>query len=638
MPKITSSKGIFEIEIPNTPPNSEGEVYMVCPVCVDSRRESHQKEKKMSVNVRKKPTPWRCHHCGEGGYLLTDDHNSNAKIKPLTQNYNFSKISDPLAKWFWEKRKISITTLNHFEISLSEESLRQNRVPEDQDHLRGEYVTRKCINFKYFWKNNLINIKFRDQYKNFKLISGASKIPYNLDSIKNSKVAVITEGEPDTLAYHEAGVPYTISVPNGATITEKERKIYEETGKLEILSNINLDYLDPVIDDLDHIEIFYIATDDDAPGIKLREELARRLGYERCKYIKFGLFTNKEGKPINDPNEMLVEHGKEALASTLDSAISFPIANVTTADQYLDLILNNYKNEKAHGLSTGYKSLDPYFNWMRGWPYVFNGFPNMGKTSFALNLAAISAVMYGWKWGIYCPENYPVEDVIEILCMILIGKTIEYGFDKRISENEIENVVKEFIYDHFFFVDNEDGFTPKDLRAIKKQLIKQKGIVGFLTDPWTSLIHEVAKHGGEDQYLNFELNNEVRLTTKYNLVNIICHHPVTPKDKGKLKVPTVWQLTGGKFWWIKMYSAISVHQEDFDEWNNNMVGIHIQKNKNKQRAGETTNESLYPIFRYDKLSRRFYEPVDPDAKPKKFNMFPFDTYLDAKQKSLFEGF
>ena len=636
MSKIATSKGVFDITYDKARANSKGETYIVCPICTPGRKSEHQKELKFAVNVNKDPTPWRCNHCGEAGYILTEEYVAREKIKPLTKNYEYLSINDNLTKWFWENRRLSVQTLRDFDISMSMEPMMQQRVKPGDEQYKGKWKTKKAINFKY--KNNglLVNIKFRDTAKNFKMISGATLIPFNMDSIKNAKECVIVEGELDCMAYHEVGIKNVISVPNGATVTVEEKKIFEETGELKVISNINLEYMDPIIDDLKHIEMFYIATDDDAPGIKLREELARRLGYERCKYIKFGDWKDENGEPINDPNELLIKKGKASLDGSLAAAYSFPINDVTNASEYLDIMLKNYRDGKTRGISTGYKSLDPHFNWVRGWPLVFNGYPNMGKTSMVLNLMAISAVKYKWKWGVYCPENYPVEDVIEILAMILVGKTIETGYDRRISEEELTMVVREFIEKYFFFVDHEDGFTPEKIRAIKKRMIQQYGIVGFLTDPWSSLNHDVARMGGIDEYLQNELNHEVRLTTRYNLINIICHHPKTP-DKID-KPPTVWQLTGGKHWWIKMYGALCIHQELYDDWKNNLVGFHVQKVKVKQKAGETTSATNYPILRYDKLSRRFYEQENLEQKDSKYNTFPFDSYLDGDQQSLFEGF
>jgi len=637
MSKIATSKGIFVLELPS---GVFGEHPMICPICTPTRKPEHQKEKKFSINLGKDPAPWRCNHCKESGYILTEDYMNRVKIKPVLKNFDYISINDKLSEWFWTQRKLSITTLRHFDITMSEESIMQQRVVEGSESMQGKWAVRKCINFKYKMNKVLINIKFRDPNKNFKMLPGATLIPFNIDSVlsKDVKQCVITEGEPDAMAYHEAGIETVISVPNGASITPDEKEHYIRTGEIKVMSNINLTYLDPVIDELKHIETFYIATDDDAPGIKLREELARRLGYERCKYIKFSDYKTEEGKEINDPNELLIKKGKTTLASTLDSAQTFPISGVTEASQYTDKIIKNYREGKEKGISTGYLSLDPFFNWMRGWMYIFNGFPGMGKTSVVLDLISVTAVKYKWKWGIYCPENYPVEDVIEIIAMILVGKPVDPGYEKRMTEDELRAVIV-FINKHFFFVDEEDGYTPADLREIKKQMIRQHGIVGFLSDPWSALNHKFGKFSNVDDYLQNELNYETRLTTKYRLINLICHHPKTPKSKADaLEPPTSFELTGGQRWWSKSYGMATIHQEKSEEWFNNKVGIHIQKMKDKQRAGHTSNMSNYPTFRYDMLSRRLYEKEDPEKDNSKYTRFPFASYLDGDQNSLFDGF
>jgi twinkle protein len=637
--KIATSKGIIEITVPTEKANADGEVIIVCPICTPGRKSEHQKERKLSVNVNKSPTPWRCNHCGEGGFILTDDYVKRLKIKPILVNYNFMNVSDSLISWIWETRKIGIETLRKLNITMSDESLIQRRVsPEHQDWLN-QYITRKCINFKYIVDGTLVNVKFRDKNKNFKLVSKATIVPYNIDSVIGKTECIITEGEFDTAAYIEAGITELgiISVPNGVTISDEERKIYEETGEVKVLSNINLDYLDLVISKLEHIEMFYLATDDDPPGIKLREELARRLGYERCKYIKFGEYKNLKGNPINDPNELLIEQGKAVLYGTLQNAHSFPIADVSTADEHLDELLKCYMSGEEKGISSGYEILNPYFNWIRGWFYVFNGYMNMGKTSVVLNLIAITAVKYQWKWGIYCPENYPVRNVVKIFVEILLGRTTESGFKNRISPSEITDIVNTFIKKYFFFVNNEDGYTPEQLRKIKKQLIKQNGIVGFLTDPWSNLNHHYGNN--IDEYLERELSQETRLTKKYNIINAICHHPKTVDQKTDMSIPpTVHNLTGGKYWGIKCDVAVTIHQENYEDWNNNIIGLHVQKVKDKQRAGETTTRTSYPRLRYDKLSRRLYEPDDLKKEKLIFNKFPFENFMEIEQQSLFDGF
>lgn len=618
--------------------NADGEHYIVCPICASSRKTEHRKDALFAINLKKNPMPWRCNHCGESGAILTEEYMKRAKFKPVISKMDFLELSDPLVKWFLTERKISIETLREFRITMSIETMKQMRVTVGNEDQKDKYISRKCINFKYFHDNILINVKFRDANKNFKMITDATRTIYNIDSFKGKKKGILVEGEIDVLSYFEAGLgdEYGIgSVPNGATITDAEKKHFEKTGRMDVLSEINLEYLDLVIEELDNIEIFYIATDDDPPGIKLREELARRLGKERCRYIKFGDYKNETGKTLKDSNEVLVYKGKNILALTPDSSYPYPVSGVSTASQYWDAMKEFYTKGKPRGISTGYPGLDPYFNWMFGWLMIENGYPNMGKTAFALNLIAISVVLYKWKWGLYCPENYPVHNIIDIFAEIFTGKTLDVGADNRMSEEEYDNVVNNYINKYLYFVDdNEDGYSPEDLRKIKKSMVKQYGIVGFFTDPWSSLIHNYRSQDSEDKYLEHELSLEGRLTTKLNIINLISHHPKTPVSIEK--VPSVFTLTGGKVWWIKAYTIFAIQRKNVSDRDNLLTEFHLQKNKDFKAAGELTSETDAPTFRFQRKSRRFYGRIDGDIN-KPHDFFPFENYQEVNQL-LFDGF
>ena len=638
MNKIITSRGIIDLTIPaDAKTDSAGEYYMICPICTVDRKHTHQSDRKLAVNLRKNPMPWRCNHCGEGGYIINEEYMKNAKFKPILKSFDYLPLSDGLTNWFWKKRGISIPTLEAFKISMTVEPMRQYRVSAGQEQFKDTWLSQKCINFKYFKDNVLINIKYRDPNKNFKMITDATKTIYNIDSFKGKKKGIIVEGEIDVLSYYEAGLgaEYGIgSVPNGATITKAEKEYFDKTGVLEIKSEVNLEYLDAVIDELSEIETFYLATDDDAPGIKLREELARRLGKERCRYIKFSSFYNAEGKQLKDANELLVAKGPNVLASTIDSSIPFPIAGVSVANDFWDSLNNYYDTGRAKGISTGFPSLDPHFTWMKGWLYILNGYPNQGKTSVALNLIAISTVLYKWKWGIYCPENYPEENLIDMFAEILVGKSLDPGIVGRMSKIEYKAVIQEHISKYLYIVnDNDAGYSPSELRKIKKSLIKQYGITGFFTDPWSSLVHNYRSQDSEDKYLEHELSQEVRFTTKSGLINVISHHPKTPASVDK--APTVFSLTGGKVWWIKAYSIFAVHRKNLSDWQNLVTEFHVQKNKDFKAAGELTNDLTPPTFTYNRNNRRFYGQQSGDLT--KHDFYPFKSYHETNQ-SVFEGF
>jgi hypothetical protein len=256
------------------------------------------------------------------------------------------------------------------------------------------------------------------------------------------------------------------------------------------------------------------------------------------------------------------------------------------------------------------------------------------NTTFMLNLIAASIVLYKWKWGIYSPENYPVENILMTLAEIFTGKSLDKDNSSRLSKIEYKDVTNNFTNKYIHFInDNDRGYTPEDLRKIKKTLIRQHGITGFYTDPWSSLVHNYRSQDSEDKYLEHELSLEVRFTTKHNLVNVISHHPKTPVAVEK--APTVFTLTGGKVWWIKGYSIFCVHRRNLSDWKDLLTELHVQKNKDFKAAGEITSALTPPTFLFNRNNRRFYGQNADDLS--KHESFPFKSYHEANQ-AMFEGF
>lgn len=642
MPKILSSQGAFDISLPATAPGG-GEYPMICPICTPTRKSEHQKEKKLSVqmlDLKDGKMRWRCNHCGEGGYVHENIDFNEKHIKPLENHYLSSRPEEKFYDWLLKTRGISKVTAQAkgLYLSLSRENVLQskNTDPSKKD----KWINCQVINFKYFYNNELINIKYRDQRKNFKLISKAAKIFFNIDSIKDFKYAVIVEGEFDVYAYREAGVIPVVSVPNGVNISVEEKKKYETTGDASVFGTINMEYLDLCISDFEHLETIYIATDDDPAGIKLREELARRLRSSRCKFIRFSDWGKnpKTDKNINDPNELLIVKGKAALSDSLNRSHEFPIRNVTSAMDYWEDIELTYKHGLSKGLTSGYKSLDPHFRWVKGWTVALNGYPGEGKTSFAFNLLAISSIIHGFKWGIFSPENYPVTNIIDTLIEILLNNTTsdEYG-GNRLSLSEMKAVTRDHINKHFFFVDSDDGFTPKELRVIKRELITKKGINGFFTDPWSALTHPTGMTGREDIYIRNELNAETRLSGRYQIINMISHHPPTPDRKKLIEVPTPFNMIGGQIWFNKVYSILCIHKVDRSDPSDPMTGIHVQKNKEHKISGIPTKVSEPVLMRFLRRSNRLLEATDLNNPNSGYKRYPFSKW-EIKGDSLFEGF
>ena len=627
MKKIITSKGPIDLDIPDNPVlTSDGEHYIICPICSPFRKPQHQNEKKLAINLKKHPIPWRCNHCGEGGYVMDKEYLESLKIKPITTSLKWNDLDEKIIDYF-AGRKISRETLAYFKIVQSYEPIYQRNNPDPKK--KDKVLNTLAINFPYFKDGFLINVKYRDSRKNFKMITGASKVFYNIDAIKGSKKAVIVEGELDVLSYHEVGIEYVVSVPNGSAISDKEKEEYEKTKDPAIFREVDYEYLDNCIEDFDHCETIYIATDDDPAGIKLREQLSRRLGKKRCSYILFSKYAKQDNTPCKDANDVLIHCGGMALRNSLATAIAYPLDNVFRAGMFMDDMKRDFIEGSSRGLSTGFLSLDPHFLWMRGWTYLVNGYPSQGKSTMLFNLILASTLIYKWHWGVYLPENYPIKNVVVAMAEILAGNSAERTHQGRMEYDKFEAIILKHIDKYIHFVDNDKGLSPEQLRVIKEDLVKRHGLVGFFADPWLALNHEMRpKFGSVDEYINYELNYEIRLAQSLNIINIFAHHPSTPfktKDK-EYEAPSPFEPVGGQIWYNKVFSMICIHRDNQNELGNTLTQFHVQKQKVEKLAGIRTNRYEPLLLKYDRRSNRFYERNDNSDDSSQYDTTPFDKY------------
>jgi twinkle protein len=299
-----------------------GEVKTLCPKCSLQRK----KKNDPSLGVNIDTGVWKCHHCGWSGSV-------NQYVRPEPKQ----PIKTHGIYEYFENRKISRTTVETFGITESTEWM-----PQDQKEHR-------VICFNYFLDGELINIKFKTADKKFKMVKDARKIPYNVDAIKDSSYVIICEGEEETMVWHQSGLR-AVSVPNGAS-----------------RNNNNLDWLDSTYDLFDE-KVIYLATDNDEPGRKLREDLTRRFTAADIRIIEF---------PENekDANDCLKRYGQDFITRLFENANVLPISEISSAIDYLSTIQSYHKDGYPVGSLVGMSETDEHISWNRGELGVVTGIP-----------------------------------------------------------------------------------------------------------------------------------------------------------------------------------------------------------------------------------------------------------------------
>ncbi len=512
----------------------------LCPKCSHTRR--NKKDLCLSVNVEE--GLFNCHHCGWQG---------NVKFKQKQEYVLPPKINvdltDRIIKWFLQ-RCITEPTLAHYKIGESLEF-----IPQVQ-------AKRRCINFNYYRDNQIINIKFRDAEKNFKLVSGAELIFYGLNNIKETEKCYIVEGELDALSLHEAGLYSVVSVPNGAS-----------------KGNQKLDYLDNCYKYFENKKEIILCTDNDDAGLNLRNELARRLGSYRCKYVEFGEF--------NDANEVLIKKGAETLRNIIKEAKDFPIEGVINIDNIWQNVLN-FNENGIKNYSIGLSGSDEYFKMSMGEWSVVSGIPNSGKSDVLDQVLSNIAMRHGFRCAMFSPESYPYEGHIKRIANKLMSKN---------CNNDDLNSVKDFIEEHFYWIKIDlENLTLKSILDAFKKLVFQKGINVCVIDPWNMLDHSAQR---DHSYIGKTLSQITQFCqqTKTHLF-LVAHPRKIESEGGQYKKPTLYDISGSADFFNKAYNGLIVYRNIGQKTNygSDSVKIYIEKVKRKEN-GQLGSFEIAPDFK-----------------------------------------
>ncbi len=537
----------FEIDVFNFHKLEEGKKQGICPTCSPERKPKNQKAKCASYD-------WdrglgTCHNCDTSFQLHTYKRKGKSEkvyVKP-TQPIAIHNVSTKVEDWF-KTRGISKQTLTDLKVSEGSEWMPQTQKSEN------------VIKFNYFMGGELLNVKYRDGSKNFKLFKGAEKVFYNIDSIVGHDYCVIVEGEMDVMALHEAGITNAISVPNGAT-----------------LKTNNLDYLDSCIDYFENMDNIIIATDTDDAGLALQTELIRRLGSEVCLTATF--------EDCKDANEYLLKHGKDKLVQRIIGAKPVPLENVTTFRDHEGEVIDFVENGFKPGFQIGLSNFDDIFSTYTGQFITVTGIPSSGKSDFVDQMCVGYNNNYGWKTAFASPENKP-----NFLHAHKLMRKVWGGMPKREDVNtERWNQVADHVNDNFYHVDM-DRYSLESVLSKGAELVKRKGIKCLVIDPFNKVRATSANDSDINKYTMEYLMQIETFAKKYDVLVIIVAHPTKmyKNDKGIIEVPTMYNIKGGGEWYDASYHGLVVHRN----YLNKTVMVKVLKVK-FQNLGENGAEAHF---------------------------------------------
>jgi twinkle protein len=515
----------------------EGQTRTICPYCSHTRRNA--KDRCLSVKRDHAGIVYDCKHCGASGSIFLGERRLNNVVqmekKPVVRKNpaDAPKLEDRHYEWLMQARGISKETADKFRLFKARQYF--PAAGEEQD----------AIGFPYFDGADMVSAKMRSiQSKAFTCWQS----PPSFFGIQNAEVGkdfIIVEGELDVLAMAEAGLS-AVSVPNGAPVKVVDGRITpEEDHKFK--------YLWAAKEYIEAAPRIIIAVDADGPGSALAEEIARRVGRDRCWRVEW-----PDG--VKDANECLVKNGKTALEDAVKAAAPWPIAGLYDAMKFKEQVLELYEKGMGRGSSTGYANVDELYTIVPGQLTVVTGIPSSGKSEFIDQIMVNLAESEHWSFAVCSFENEPRLHIAKLMSK-RAHKPFFSGPTRRMNKTEMA-AAYDWVNEHFVFLHQEDGGL-SDLESILERIrvaVLRMGVRGAIIDPYNFI--DRPRDVSETEWISTMLTKLKAFAMAHGVHLWFVAHPtkLQRQQDGRLPVPKGYDISGSAAWFAKADCGLTVHR------------------------------------------------------------------------------
>eukprot|EP00268_Persea_americana_P015776 TRINITY_DN17418_c0_g1_i1.p1 TRINITY_DN17418_c0_g1~~TRINITY_DN17418_c0_g1_i1.p1 ORF type:complete len:692 (-),score=109.74 TRINITY_DN17418_c0_g1_i1:429-2504(-) len=545
---------------------------MLCPQCGGGE----SRERSFSIFIREdgELAMWSCFRakCGWRGHMRASvdgkgysSLEKSSKGKPhrviTEESLELQPLCDELIAYFAERM-------------ISGETLRRNAVMQ-----RTCFDDQIFIAFTYRRNGQLISCKYRGINKRFWQEKDTEKILYGVDDIKQASDIIIVEGEMDKLSMEEAGYFNCVSVPDGAPskVSNKELPAEGEDTKYQYLWNCK-EYVEKA-------SRIILATDADAPGQALAEELARRLGRERCWRVKWP--KKNDTDVCKDANEVLMFLGPEALREVIENAELYPIKGLFRFSDYFDEVDAYYHRSLGFefGVSTGWMALNELYNVVPGELTIVTGVPNSGKSEWIDALLCNINRSVGWKFVLCSMENKVREHARKLLEKHIRKPFFNARYGESVERMSVEEFEqgKTWLNETFHLIRCEDDCLPsiKWVLELAKAAVLRHGVRGLVIDPYNELDHQRPPNQTETEYVSQMLTKVKRFAQHHACHVWFVAHP-RQLQHWVGGPPNLYDISGSAHFINKCDNGIVVHRNrDENAGPLDRVQICIRKVRNK---------------------------------------------------------
>lgn len=590
--------------------------HLSCPQCQGGNNNDHD----LTVNITTdgQSAQWLCFRasCGFKGGVTVGSSPAPAKLQTGDSRKDSRKMDATAPEYVLPKpswRPLGPEALEFFrQRGISAATLERNGVMEESLRWSAAGQPSTTIAFPYKRGEQLLNIKYRSlDKKAFRQVKGAEKVLFGLNDIAGMPEIIIVEGEMDKLALEEAGFRNVVSVPDGAPQRAK-------TGALPPPDqDVKYSYLWNCRGELDQAARIVIATDNDAPGQALAEELSRRLGRERCWRVRWpgaGAAPAEDGMVDpgfrKDANQVLMDDGAEALQACIDTAEPYPIRGLFRFSDFWDEIKAYHGMQQTSDIavSTGWKSVDEFYRIVPGELTIITGVPNSGKSEWIDALLCNLTHQHGWSFALCSMEKKVTDHARQLLEKHLGLPFLNAGYSgpaPRMSLQQVEEGMQ-WLDDCFHLIRCQDDELPSIdwVLDLARAAVLRYGIRGLVIDPYNELDHQRPGAMSETEYVSQMLTKIKRFAQHHDVHVWFVAHPRQMRD-WKGDPPNLYDISGSAHFINKCDNGVVVHRNnDPNKGPQSEVNILIRKVRNKA-AGSIGNAYLT----YDRKTGRYKDAV-----------------------------
>ncbi|WP_347217901.1 toprim domain-containing protein [Chryseobacterium sp.] len=399
--------------------------------------------------------------------------------------------------------------------------------------------------------------------------------------VRQNGIITVT-GNCDALAVIQSGIDYVISVPNGASI-----------GKM--------DYFDSSFELINKVKTFIIATDNDLKGVELKNDLVRRLGFEKCKIANLRAFK--------DLNEVLVSEGVESVKNTILNAKLLRLSDIYEVSDFESELDAYFEHGLPQGKKIDIPELDDKIRWLTGHYATVSGSPTSGKSEFVDFICAKLNIIHGWKVGYYSPESAP----LPVHFSKVFSKFSGFKFGKQYNNSESDRyTVQDYVKDNYYWVAPVDDINLDEILKRFEYLVKAKGVKVFVIDPFNRIETDQDYNHDKLLYIKKTLKKIISFCKKNDALLFLIAHPtkLQKMKDGKYPMATMYDISGSADFFNMTSYGISVRREQDD---NTMEFLsHGQVAISKAKLNETMGKTGVWEFRYNINNGRYVSDIMDD--------------------------